>query len=393
MKRLEELQKTSQGRDFLYKEGVFTDSREFLAALKPPACSLLTASSDFMPVYAGQQVYADIHWSVITKFVNLIQLGRYFELDPFFVWDDTDTCGADKYANRIYWPGNDTEQSFRFVYGRYDKIETRFTPFDRENASRAVYNLERFATGSLNDEEEKKQIKKNIEIVRQVIENESVKTVRDFNVALTGLMFKAAFGDGRPHMFLSEMIRFREIQDSVNDMLNALPECIRVHNETRDLMIGLDIDPILAPLSESYLPFWYSCPEIGIRSKLRRVCQDGDQWAAASCKCGAEHRFYLGSNALSVSALSETGRFSLDVSMPIHLNDLFSGSVGGRSSGLYVIILNRILKNVLGRQPAPVFVPENCGEPNPDFFGLFHSYIKGSCRNIVSQCSDNCESY
>jgi hypothetical protein len=388
MKKLADLQKTSRGRKFLEMEGIFTDPGDFAVALEPPAEprpleTLIPEKPLPRPVYTAQQVYADFTWPVVSKYSSLLNLNRFHKLHPIFLWADTDTCGADKCTNRVYWPGKKTAQSFRFVYQKYNKYEVRFVPFDHENTSRAFFNLERCIAGAVKDKKKKAQIKGKIETIKHLIEDESIRTVRDFNTALTDLMFAAGFGAGWHQLFFSDLLAVPEVQDSVNNTLNELLAYVKVQNETRKTMVGLGIDPVLPELSENYLPFWYSCPEVGRRSKLHRVCLNGDHWASSSqCKCGVEHRFYLGSNKLSMIELAETGRYSLDVSILIHLNDLFSGSVAGRSSGLYIVVLNNIMKKVLGRRPAPVFIPENWAQPNPDFFGLLHSYIIGSCENL-----------
>jgi hypothetical protein len=42
-----------------------------------------------------------------------------------------------------------------------------------------------------------------------------------------------------------------------------------------------------------------------------------------------------------------------------------SGMVGGRSSALYGLVLNRVAATVLGTSPAPMLVPADLPEPMP----------------------------
>jgi hypothetical protein len=47
------------------------------------------------------------------------------------------------------------------------------------------------------------------------------------------------------------------------------------------------------------------------------------------------------------------------VLLPVFLNDLASGVVGGRSSAVYGMVLNRVLREALGEDPIPMLVPES----------------------------------
>jgi hypothetical protein len=101
---------------------------------------------------------------------------------------------------------------------------------------------------------------------------------------------------------------------------------------------------------------------------------------ARCSSCGTEHRFHLGSTALSADEVTITGRWSPDVTLPALLNDLFSGVVVGQSSGLYGLVLNELVSKVLGGTPIPMLVPENLGkvlaEEAPG--SLVYDYLTGA---------------
>ena len=50
--------------------------------------------------------------------------------------------------------------------------------------------------------------------------------------------------------------------------------------------------------------------------------------------------------------------------MPAFFNDFVSGYVAGKSSALYLLIINDVLQRVLGKTPVPILVPESLGQSN-----------------------------
>ena len=52
--------------------------------------------------------------------------------------------------------------------------------------------------------------------------------------------------------------------------------------------------------------------------------------------------------------------------LPTLLNDLASGVVAGKSSAIYGIVLNRVLREALDKEPVPMLVPEGLTSPGPD---------------------------
>jgi hypothetical protein len=82
-----------------------------------------------------------------------------------------------------------------------------------------------------------------------------------------------------------------------------------------------------------------------------------DLFAVATCRCGQNYAFHLGSGRAMLAELAATGRWSIDVSMPVHHNDLASGWIVGRSTALYGLVFNEVLSRVLGRTPIPMLAP------------------------------------
>jgi hypothetical protein len=81
---------------------------------------------------------------------------------------------------------------------------------------------------------------------------------------------------------------------------------------------------------------------------------------------------------LSIAEIAETDRWSPDVCFPIFFNDLVSGFVAGKSSAIYLIVLNDVLRQVLDKTPVPILVPKSLGangsEP-PQIDSLIYRYF------------------
>jgi hypothetical protein len=60
------------------------------------------------------------------------------------------------------------------------------------------------------------------------------------------------------------------------------------------------------------------------------------------------------------------------------LNDLSSGVVAGKSSALYGIVLNEVLRTVLGKRPVPMLVPKALaqdGQSDGGVDSVLHRYL------------------
>jgi hypothetical protein len=140
-------------------------------------------------------------------------------------------------------------------------------------------------------------------------------------------------------------------------MVESVADVVLVFNESVEQLRGAGVDPQVHRLADNYLPLHYSCPTDGRRLNLVRDMDGVDRFAVATCACGSYYRFWLGSRSTSLAQLTETDRWSVDVTLPIYLNDLVSGVVGGRSAALYGIVLGSVLEKVLSRRPVPTLVP------------------------------------
>jgi hypothetical protein len=130
-----------------------------------------------------------------------------------------------------------------------------------------------------------------------------------------------------------------------------------VFNTAVERLRAQDIDPQVHPLPADHLPLHFSCPHDGTRLRLRHERRGPDHFAVTDCGCGRGFRFHLGRGAPTIRELEATGRWSIDVSLPIMHNQLASGWIAGRSSALYALVCNEVLEKVLGERPIPALVP------------------------------------
>jgi hypothetical protein len=89
----------------------------------------------------------------------------------------------------------------------------------------------------------------------------------------------------------------------------------------------------------------------------------------------------LGKDTLSIAEIAQTNRWSPDVCFPVFFNDLVSGFVAGKSSAIYLMILNEVLNKVLDKNPVPILVPESLrlnGNESDQIDSLIYRYFTGS---------------
>jgi hypothetical protein len=103
-----------------------------------------------------------------------------------------------------------------------------------------------------------------------------------------------------------------------------------------------------------------------LRRRLAHKREGADHLAVAGCRCGTSYRFHLGGHRLSVAELAATGRWSVDVCLPLFVDGLVSGMVVGRSSASYGLVLNQVATQVLGTSPVPMLVPADLPDAMPD---------------------------
>jgi hypothetical protein len=159
-------------------------------------------------------------------------------------------------------------------------------------------------------------------------------------------------------VLVSDLVNAGLLTTEAETAINQIDGIIEAFNRAREDLIRQEINPVVKALSKDYLPLNYSCPVCQRRLRLHREIEGMDQFAAAACRCGEAHRFYLGGRTLSVAELARTGRWSPDVSLALFMNNLVSGFIGGQSSGVYFGLLMKVaLEQVLKERRVPVLLP------------------------------------
>ena len=365
MQSLADLMGSSEGQQWLASKGVFTSAQQFRESLKTPARSDLafTLGVDGKKlICSGQQLYIDYHQSVISKILTLREFKDDPDLFPFFLWVDTDRSGSDNLITKFAWPVDSKKGPIRITPSGMKDIESRFVQLDPIQLRSAIDKLETHLRQSTVT---RKSAKAKYQELRMFFDRESAGTLSDFNYQVTYFRLNKHLGYSPNAVILSDAINQGLITEEVNLLINHLDEVIKVFNTSVQSMRELGIDPQVEIRDLDYLPLFYSCNVDNLRLRLKHVVESGDHFAVCTCKCGATYRFNLGQNTLSIAEIAETQRWSPDVLMPAFFNDYVSGYVAGKSSALYLLIINDVLQQVLGKTTVPILVPESLGRSNP----------------------------
>ena len=114
-----------------------------------------------------------------------------------------------------------------------------------------------------------------------------------------------------PHSVrVSELLDRGLLTAPANEFINRLDDAIRVFNTAAETLRTQGIEPHVKPLAPDYLPLHVSCRDCRRRLRLRRETQGVDQVAAARCRCGEAYRFHLGSERLSIDAITDAADWS-----------------------------------------------------------------------------------
>ncbi len=357
MRNLLDLIHTTEGLRFLESEGVFVDPREFKDQLKfpvkPDLAEKLGAGGRRL-VCSGQQLYVDYQQSVLSKIVALRELEQDRDLFPFFLWVDTDRSGSDSLITKFAWPVSGKKGPITIMPPGTRDVEMRYARLDSAQLTSAIDKLEthlRQSGHSIDGAKERYQQ------LRQIFTGATLETLGQFNLRLTHYLLGQVYDYTPSSVLLSGLLDQGETLAEVDLFLNHLDEVVAVFNEAIRALVQKEVDPQVRPLAEHYLPLFYSCDADNLRLRLYHHREDGDHFAMAACKCGREYRFFLGRDTLSAAAITATGRWSPDVCFPIFFNDRVSGYVAGKSSTLYLMVMNRVLDQVLCKTPVPVLVP------------------------------------
>jgi hypothetical protein len=158
-------------------------------------------------------------------------------------------------------------------------------------------------------------------------------------------------------VMLSQLLQKEVFLEEIDLFVNHIGEVVKLFNWGVERLASHGIDPQVRPLPEHYLPLFFSCEVDDTRLRLHHHVDGEDHFAVTGCKCGREYRFHLGRGELSVAEITQTGRWSPDVCFPIFVNDLVSGYVAGKSSAIYLMVMNQVLRHTLNKEPVPIMVP------------------------------------
>jgi hypothetical protein len=352
--------------DIFREEGVFLERRHFLEAISPPESGALARLSDPSGggddrplVYMGQQLSVDYGASVLAKLTTLANLQANDDVRGCALWVDVDRAGSDKRMTVISWPRRGGRAGVSIAPPGSKDREPRFIPIEKRELMKALDRLRTYLGEAGVDRPGLDRYAQ----LREVLSRTRAETLADVSAVISELLL-AGYGIRLAPVRLSSLLEEKELNEQVVACLNALPRVIEVFNRAILDLRERGIDPLLHPLADDYLPLRISCESDGTRLPLRRRVGVDGAYAVATCRCGATYRFRLGRRELSFDQIAETHRWSPDVLLPTLLNDLASGVVAGKSSAIYGMVLNRVLREALDKEPVPMLVPEGLTSPD-----------------------------
>ena len=357
MTALAQLAGSAEGMTLLREEGVFLDRSSFVEALRPPKTESLAQLVDSRGapiVYMGQQLCVDYEPSVLAKLFALRELQADHDILGAALWVDTDRAGSEKRMTSIAWPRPAGPEGVSLAPPGSKKREPRFIRMEQQSLLQAWDRLRTY----LGEAGAGTRSLERYARLREITVSPPARTLADLSARLT--QFVLAESGIRPaHVRLSRLLEEEGVAERIQTSVDVLPRVIEVFNRAVEDLRDAGVDPLLHPLADDYLPLRVACEADQTRLPLRRRDGVGGTYAVARCRCGASYRFRLGGDRLSIAEITRTGRWSPDVLLPVFLNDLASGVVGGRSSAVYGMVLNRVLREALGEDPIPMLVPES----------------------------------
>ena len=284
----------------------------------------------------------------------LKELEQDNDLLSFFMWVDTDRSGSDNLITKFAWPKPSKKGPVRIAPSKTRDIETRFVRLDASQLKSAIDKLETHLRGSGIQRDGAKLKYQNL---REIFIEEKVEVLSSFSFRLSTFLMDNHLGYFPRSAILSEALNRGLLTEEINLILNHIDDVIRVINDTVQSHLAMGIDPHVEPRKADYLPLFYSCDVDDHRLRLHHKVEGDDHFAVGLCSCGEDYRFFLGSSTLSIEQIAQTNRWSVDVLLPVFLNNLVSGFVAGKSSGLYMMVINSVLRQVMGTSPVPILLP------------------------------------
>ncbi|MEM7117936.1 MAG: hypothetical protein AAF614_36230 [Chloroflexota bacterium] len=392
MRSLSQLLATPQGRDYLLTNGIYAEPTVFVRKLVAPAAKHLvreirrhqTISKDSISqpnrlIFGSQQLYVDYRQSVVGKFQAMQQLTEANNIFAFFEWVDTDNARSDKLMSCFEWPA--FSQSATVGRGvrvasrkGVNGIESRFVSLKSEQLQLAWQQLVQLCRQAF-----PKTYAAKLDKIRPFFHTSSPPSLATLNCRLSHFLLQQTIGYVPPGWGSSRLLASGLLAKAIDAFVNQLPAVVRVFNAAVAKLQCADINPQVKPLADDFFPLYYSCESDNRRIKLRHQIIGGSHFAVGAClKCGTVYDFHLGSKQLSAASVTETNRWSPNFCLPVFMNSLVSGHVVGKSSSLYGLVLNAVVREVLGERPLPMFVPTNLTPPanRPD--SLLYRYLAQS---------------
>lgn len=358
MRELSDLLSDEAGRALLLDHGMHTDPLAFTAQLAPPPDAalneLLGLPADAPLVHIGQQACADIGPSVVAKFAAAATLGDA-GATPAVLWHDLDRAGSERRGMRVVLPSGNKTRGVWLAHRSLGDRETRSIDIEPAALAHLFDELRSWVDNNL--PADRAGAGARVDALADAVLARFPTTLGDVNAALSDHLLREQLGLELPSTTVSAMTARGMLTASVEAYLDALEDIVRVFNEAIARLAEADVDPHLRPIGDDYLPLFGSCERCGARLRLAHERAGADHYAAATCRCGERQRHHLGSGAPALGELAESGRWSPDVSLPVHHNHLASGWVVGRSTALYGMVLNEVMQRALGLDPIPGFIP------------------------------------
>jgi hypothetical protein len=349
---------STKGRHFLESNGVFIDRSTFEEQLQLPAKSDLAGQLN-QPnkklICSGQQIYVDYRRSVLSKIEVLQDMAYQGDgLFGFFLWVDTDRSGSDNLITKFAWPNFSKKGPITIMPARTREVESRFVALDRAVLMSAIDKLETYLRQYAKP---KPGAKERFMRLRSLFVDEDHHTLSAFNLRLTNFLLNDVYDYTPPALMLSDMLTRSAIIAEIELFVNHLEPVIARFNEAIESISRQGLDPQVTPLDEHYFPLFLSCEVDNQRLRLYHYTEGNDHFAGGRCRCGQTYKFYLGQQALSLAEIVQTSRWSPDVCFPIFFNDQVSGFVAGKSSGVYLMVLNAVMRRTLDKTPVPTLLP------------------------------------
>ena len=381
MKSLNELLETASSLDVLEANHVYVDREQFLEQLATPAAPHLATELDSNGqklICAGQQPYIDYQQSVLSKFDVLREMETQDDLFPLFLWLDTDRCGSDALMTKFAWPVFGKKGPITIQPPQRSEVELRFADVDEAVLASAIDRLGTYLRqiAAQKDVQANPNARERYMQLREMFQSASGVTLSEFNLDLTEHLLQTTQGYTPHSTVLSDLLGKPFLLEALDHLLNRLDRFIAAYNAAVDELVAQGIDPQVSHLREDYLPLFYSCDEDGQRLRLyRRSDGNGRHYASGRCACGAAYSFELGNGSLTAREVTATKRWSPDVNFPALINDQVSGFVAGKSSGLYMMVLNQAMAEALEKTPVPVLLPPRMENGSDEVDSLLYTYF------------------